>query len=37
MKNGSKYIGDFINDLKHGLGVITYENGDEYNGEWLAD
>ncbi len=31
---GSKYEGEYVNDLKHGNGKYTYANGDVYDGEW---
>ncbi|CAD8124873.1 unnamed protein product [Paramecium sonneborni] len=32
--NGYIYVGEIINDLKHGLGKEYLENGDIYNGEY---
>lgn len=29
-----KYVGNTLNGLPHGLGVITMKNGDVYNGKW---
>ncbi len=35
--NGDKYIGEWNEDQKHGLGVNTYANGDKYVGEFRND
>lgn len=32
--NGSKYVGDFLDDYQHGTGTYTFPNGDRYVGEW---
>lgn len=45
MKNGwgilsssaIKYIGQFINDKKHGLGILIDQNGNKYEGVWSDD
>ncbi|MBK8428971.1 MAG: caspase family protein [Saprospiraceae bacterium] len=35
-KAGSaKYVGEFKNELPHGIGACTYANGDLYDGEWI--
>ena len=31
--NGDKYYGKWINNEKHGIFIISYFNGDKYNGE----
>ena len=31
---GRKYIGEFVDDLRHGNGRFTFENGSEYDGQW---
>lgn len=31
------YIGEFLHDMKHGVGTMTYSNGDEYIGNWAKD
>ena len=36
-KTGEKYIGDFKNDMRHGIGKITFPNGTSYVGEWKED
>ena len=37
-ENGEYYIGQFKNDLKHGKGIIFYENGNiKYDGEFIND
>ncbi len=33
--SGSKYSGDWQNDLPHGHGIKNYPNGNRYEGEWL--
>ena len=36
-KNGAKYVGGFLNDLRHGHGIETYPEDDtrlSYDGEW---
>lgn len=35
--NKDTYSGDFINGLKEGKGVYTFNNGDKYSGEWKAN
>jgi serine/threonine protein kinase len=35
--NGDKYVGEWNEDQKHGLGVNTYANGDKYVGEFKDD
>lgn len=34
-KGVNKYEGTFFKDLLHGKGVITFADGDVYNGEFL--
>ena len=33
--NGTKYEGEYLNNLKHGQGVYSGDNGKSYSGEWL--
>lgn len=33
----SFYTGEFVNDMKRGLGTMTYANGDIYTGKWMDD
>nr|CAG4708362.1 unnamed protein product [Naegleria fowleri] len=33
-KDGSMYIGQFLDSKKHGFGTMYYSNGDIYRGEW---
>lgn len=33
-KDGSKYVGPFINGNPYGNGIVYYANGDRYEGEW---
>ncbi len=34
--NGAVYEGDFVNNLKNGIGVMVWQSGDKYIGEWKA-
>ena len=33
--SGSKYIGDFVNDKRHGFGVMEYYTGAKFEGQWV--
>ena len=35
--DGSKYTGQWLNQMKNGLGTQTWHNGDKYEGQWLND
>lgn len=35
--DGSKYNGEWVDDLKNGKGVYEYPNGDKYSGDWVDD
>ena len=35
LKDGSKYIGEWLHDQQHGHGTYTWQDGSEYIGEWL--
>lgn len=35
--SGSKYVGDFKNDMCHGKGTYTWYNGDVYVGDYMYD
>jgi len=35
--NGEKYIGDWKNDLRHGIGTYYYNNGKLFEGQWIND
>ena len=35
--DGSRYVGDWVYDLRHGTGTMTQANGDSYTGEWVED
>ena len=35
--NGSVYVGEMKNGLRHGQGTCTYASGVEYKGEWKDD
>ena len=28
------FKGEFLNGMMHGLGVLTYKNGDKFHGSW---
>lgn len=34
---GTKYDGQWLQDLKHGIGVLTSKEGQRYDGQWNAD
>ena len=34
-KDGRKYIGEWKNGVKDGIGMIEHTNGDVIKGEWL--
>jgi len=31
------YMGDLVNGLRHGLGVMIYKSGRRYEGHWAND
>lgn len=33
--DGRKYVGDYLNDQKHGIGTFTWSDGRVYHGEWV--
>jgi hypothetical protein len=33
----AKYEGNYKDGMKHGYGVMTYPNGDIYQGEWFEN
>eukprot|EP00163_Fabomonas_tropica_P028242 TRINITY_DN570_c0_g4_i1.p1 TRINITY_DN570_c0_g4~~TRINITY_DN570_c0_g4_i1.p1 ORF type:complete len:364 (+),score=79.36 TRINITY_DN570_c0_g4_i1:370-1461(+) len=35
--NGEEYTGEWLNNCKHGKGVMIYKNGDKYDGFWEQD
>ena len=35
--SGEQYKGEWLNNLKHGVGVMIYKNSDKYEGEWAED
>ena len=35
--DGSKYEGQWVDDMRHGNGTYTYVNGDVYSGEWTGN
>lgn len=34
---GKKYYGTWLNNLRHGVGVIIFPDGTKYDGEWKND
>jgi radial spoke head protein 1 len=36
-KNGKRYIGDWVNNMRHGKGCIKYEDGTERESLWDRD
>lgn len=34
---GSRYEGDYLNDMRDGTGAHYFANGDRYEGDWVAD
>ncbi len=36
MGGGMKYVGDFVEGKQEGLGILFFDNGDHYVGEWQA-
>ncbi len=34
---GVTYEGEFLNEMKHGKGVLKYPDGDFYDGYWVHD
>jgi len=34
LPNGDEYFGEFVNNRKHGKGVLRRNNGDKYEGEF---
>jgi len=35
--HGKSYVGDFVEGLREGNGVMTWSNGDRYEGGWKQD
>jgi hypothetical protein len=35
--NGDKYRGQYLNNMRHGQGTLTYKNGSKYEGEFERD
>ena len=35
--NGDRFIGKYIDDLRHGYGIYRYADGEVYYGEWKRD
>lgn len=35
--DGERYVGDFVNDCRDGMGECTYQDGTRYDGEWKGD
>ena len=36
-KDGSKYTGAWLNDHKHGQGLLEFANGETFEGKWLSN
>lgn len=34
-EDGRHYVGEFMNDLKHGFGVYSWTDGRRYQGSWF--
>lgn len=32
---GDRFDGDFMNGYMHGKGIFHFENGDNYEGDWI--
>ena len=35
--DGKKYSGQYVNDVRDGLGTLVYEDGSKYVGPWKTD
>ena len=35
--DGSRYVGEVLNDYRSGKGIYHYANGDKFAGEWKDD
>ena len=36
-ENGQKYVGEYLNDKKHGKGKMIFDNKDEFDCYWKND
>ena len=36
-KDGTKYVGGWLNNHKYGQGILHFTNGELFEGEWLSD
>ena len=36
-EDGTIYIGEFKNDMRHGKGSLRFPNKDRYEGNWIED
>ena len=36
-RNGTKYTGEWMNNMKDGVGTFTWKDGTQYIGEWRQD
>lgn len=37
LKNGSVYSGEWLNEMRDGMGVQEWPDGSKYEGQWLKD
>ena len=37
LPDGEKYVGEWKDGLKHGLGILTYSNGEKLVGDFVSD
>jgi hypothetical protein len=35
--DGTEYLGEFKNDMRHGKGKLKFSNNDRYEGNWIED
>jgi hypothetical protein len=35
--SGKVYIGNWAADLKHGVGKLSFKDGNDYSGEFISD
>lgn len=37
LPDGNRFIGEFKNDVRNGMGIKFYQNGARYTGYWVND